>query len=142
LVRFSVAVTGMLLCGIGLLWWSIARFSVMAPAYPMLTAVLFGAGVCVGIAAVVLSLYGAVRGYFLHSPAFRIRGGYVSGFYFSALPLEGIAAIHLVKRQAVGVQFDELHFITVAARKTRVVPVWVLERSARLQIRGWAADTD
>ena len=140
--RFSVAVAGMLLCGIGLLWWSIAQFDVMYPTYPILTAVLCGAVACVGIAGVSLALFGAVRGYFLQSPAFRIRDGYVSSFYFSALPLDDIAAIHLVERKAVGVQFGELHFSTVAAGKTRVVPVWVLERSARLQILRSAADAD
>ena len=140
--RFSAAVAGMLLCGIGLLWWSIAQFDVMSPTHPILTAVLCGAVACVGIAAVILSLLGAVRGFFLQSPAFTIKDGYVSGFYFSAVPLEAVAAIHLVERQAVGVQFDELHFSTVAAGKTRIVPIWVLERSARLQILRSAADTD
>ena len=140
--RFSVAVAGMLLCGIGLLWWSIAQFDVMYPTYPILTAVLCGAVACVGIAVVIRSLLGAVRGFFLQRPAFKIKDRYVSGFYFSAVPLEAVAAIHLVERQAVGVQFDELHFSTVAAGRTRIVPIWVLERSARLQILRSAADTD
>lgn len=132
--RFSMAVAGMLLCGTGLLWWSIAQYDVMSPASLLLAVVLCGAVALAGIAAIALSVWGAVRGIFLRRPAFRINDGRVSGFYFSALPLEAVEAVHVVKRQAVGFRFDELHFSAGAAGKTRVVPIWVLERSARLHI--------
>lgn len=102
LARFSMAIAAMLLCGIGLLWWNAIQYNLMAPARPILAAVLCGGVAMVGLATVTLSVRGAIRGFLFKIPALKIADGRISGFYFSAFPLEAVEAIHVVKRRVLG----------------------------------------
>lgn len=134
LARFSVAGASMIFCGGGVLWWAAVQYQSASMANAVVAGTTLAAFAIPALACIALPVWQAFRLTVMRTPAFSVADGRLSSIYFSPVPLNAVDEIYVVKHRVWGYDFDEVRIRTRADRKSRVLPLWALEKPARLLI--------